>query len=274
LLEDGKVTPTEYALIHYVGEAGERDGISTTPDMLAGLLGDVSKKTIHRALQHLAEQHLVENDLRQGQRTPFRVWLGSEGRVETATLDTTSDTTSDSTSDTTSDTDPLRHVRSDFGRPPSQEMPQTASTNGLALVATSDSRARARKTETETESESEKEQQLQEVEKPFDQETEQALELLLQFAGSSAERKLRAYKLSAAGYREAAHEIRRKFRSIDNPPRYAQSICMRIAAEGPREQVSKQSRKQMRLEQESQARRQQWKQWKESQTAQSKPDAA
>src|SRR5437879_5941118 len=91
LIEDGEVTAKEFALIAYVGMTGERDGISTTKEMLAGLL-QVSPRTIQRALKHLAQQHLVENDLRQGQRTPFRIWLGSSGHVETGTSDTTSDT--------------------------------------------------------------------------------------------------------------------------------------------------------------------------------------
>src|SRR6266404_4514551 len=101
LLEDGEVTPTEFALLMYVGLAdGEFDGIATTLDHLSALLS-CSTKTISRALAKLGRLGLVVSDLRQGQRTPFRVRLGEPALAS-----------DQATSDTTSDTDPPREVRS------------------------------------------------------------------------------------------------------------------------------------------------------------------
>src|SRR5438105_4508006 len=76
LLEDGEVTATEFALLMYVGVAdGEREGVTMTLGHLAGLL-DCSPRTARRALAKLRDLGLVSSDLRQGQRSPFRLLLG------------------------------------------------------------------------------------------------------------------------------------------------------------------------------------------------------
>jgi DNA-binding transcriptional ArsR family regulator len=77
LLEDGEVTPTAYALLHYLAEAGadRPQGVAASYVQLARLLG-VGEKTISRALGALRDRGLIGFDLRQGQRKPFRVHLG------------------------------------------------------------------------------------------------------------------------------------------------------------------------------------------------------
>jgi DNA-binding MarR family transcriptional regulator len=138
LLEDGEITRTEWALLAYIGAAtGGLDGISVTLDHLAALL-DVSSKTVSRALAKLGPLGLLEADLVQGQRRPFRLRLGPVAVRQSAA------------SDTTSDMPPPHPVRSDFGQGGDDSAP------GAPWQADSDlfdfglSRARV-ETETDTE---------------------------------------------------------------------------------------------------------------------------
>ena len=95
-LEDGELTPTEFTLITYLGGAGlDHYGVSATLGKLAAVVG-VCPKTISRSLRTLKELDVVRYDLRQGQRTAFRIRPGP--KLSSATSDMTSDVTSDMTS--------------------------------------------------------------------------------------------------------------------------------------------------------------------------------
>ncbi|HST26572.1 MAG TPA: winged helix-turn-helix domain-containing protein [Gaiellaceae bacterium] len=82
LLEDGDLTATEYAILHYLAEAGadRADGTPTTYDQLARLFR-IDVKTVYRALRKLRALDLVEYELKQGQRRPFRVYAGPRLRT-------------------------------------------------------------------------------------------------------------------------------------------------------------------------------------------------
>lgn len=77
LLEDGELTTTEYALLHYLAEAGadREEGFSTTRALLETLL-DVSRSTVLRATRKLRDLGLIELDVRERQHGAFRVLLG------------------------------------------------------------------------------------------------------------------------------------------------------------------------------------------------------
>jgi hypothetical protein len=146
-LEDGAVTPTEYGLVHYVGEAnGDSWGLSTTQAALAVLFG-VTPKTIQRALRRLSELGLLQHDLQPRQRAPFRVWLGPAASMDSDRVRTRlrtfepplmSATAADMSADTAATGQPHKSTPAE----------------GSTADTTADSRARVRahaKTETETE---------------------------------------------------------------------------------------------------------------------------
>ena len=88
LLEDGELTASAFALLLYLALAaderlnGKSDGYSTTYDGIAALLR-TSKESATRALKSLRDTGLVSYHVRQGQRTPFRVYLTEAARVST-----------------------------------------------------------------------------------------------------------------------------------------------------------------------------------------------
>jgi hypothetical protein len=162
LLEAGALTPTQYALLNYVGQRdGDRRAVVTTQDTLAALLR-VDKKTIARALDRLATLGLLEDDRVAG-RVTFRVWLGQAAIVVEGPTSDTPRTHLGHTSDTprTFNPPPMSEVTSDTpsdtASAPSgpNAAPVNASSGDATSDTSSDSRARA-ETETETETETER----------------------------------------------------------------------------------------------------------------------
>jgi len=84
-LEEGKLTPTAFAVLAYVATAGadREHGFPTTQQELARLL-ERDTKTVSRALAQLVALELIEHDLRQGQRRRFRIRLRTRLRTFTA----------------------------------------------------------------------------------------------------------------------------------------------------------------------------------------------
>jgi hypothetical protein len=151
-LDDGNLTLTQFALIHYLAESGaDREGAATRYGDLSARF-QVSQRTIERAMSQLRDRGLLAFEIKTGQRTPFRVTLGARlvelpptapptlqgGSVSEVTTDTTGDTTSDTTT-----TGNGRDPASTNGSSPDSTSDTTGDT-------TSDSRVRA---ETETEKE-------------------------------------------------------------------------------------------------------------------------
>ena len=81
-LEDGNLTPTEFALAAYLGARGaDRFGVSVTNEALASTL-NVNARTVSRLLASLREKQIFKFELKQGQRRPFRVTAGPRLRDE------------------------------------------------------------------------------------------------------------------------------------------------------------------------------------------------
>lgn len=103
LLEDGTLTPSEYAIVNYVAQVGadRPRGTRSTRGELAGLFG-VSEKTVSRALRTLADLELVEHDLSRGKRRPIRISLGARfgSRLRTSPRSLETEVVSEVTSDT------------------------------------------------------------------------------------------------------------------------------------------------------------------------------
>jgi hypothetical protein len=145
MLEDGELTPSAFKLVTYLGVAGgDRDGVLTTVPALASLLG-ISTKTVQRALRTLEQLGLIDHNLRQGQRTPFRIHIGTaavvDGSLRSPLRPSGRAPMTEVMSGVTSDSPALRDtdrpgIPSDLRRP------------------TSDTRARAPETETEKETSS------------------------------------------------------------------------------------------------------------------------
>ena len=78
-LIDGRLTITELALVDLVASRREaetgREGWATTLEQLVAILGS-SDKTVRRALKRATARGLLLHNLRQGQRHPFRTWMG------------------------------------------------------------------------------------------------------------------------------------------------------------------------------------------------------
>ncbi len=127
LLERGEITPAEYALVNYAAQAGADRPQGMRRYTLAGLgaLLGVGTKTASRALRNLAEQGLLEHDLKQGTRRPIHLRLGHRLADELRTGPQSPET--EVVSEVTSDRDAANEQRN------------TASGGGLHGVATSDS---------------------------------------------------------------------------------------------------------------------------------------
>ena len=150
LLENGDLTLTQYALLHYVGEAGgDRERFATSQGFLAELF-DVSAKTIQRGLKKLRDLRLIEHDLVSG-KSVFHIWLGPEALVVEANPEANLGHPSDTTSDTprTQEAPPMSEVTSDTPPPPKTRKPAPA--KGQSRDVTSDSSRAGAETETETE---------------------------------------------------------------------------------------------------------------------------
>ena len=152
LLEDGELTPTQYALLHYVGEAGgDRERFATSQGFLAELLR-VDKKTIQRGFKRLRELRLIDHDLAAG-KSVFHIWLGPEALVAEANPEANLGHPSDTTSDTprTLGAPPMSEVTSDT--PPPEKTRKAAPAKGSRRRPTSDTSRAGAETETETETE-------------------------------------------------------------------------------------------------------------------------
>jgi DNA-binding MarR family transcriptional regulator len=158
-LDDGRLRPSEFFLLCYLGGAGlEHYGVPVTQGELARKL-NYCRKTIERALHALREAKLVEYELRPGQRTAFRVHAGEalrsglsalHFRPTTSDIEPTAGPTAGVTSDMTSDIDPRVSVRGDLGHGRCGNEAQTQSERESAPTASLDM-GEVDETETETE---------------------------------------------------------------------------------------------------------------------------
>ncbi len=78
-LIDGRLSAAEFALVSFIASRRDaeegRDGYATSIEFLRRVLR-VSDKTVRRTLKRACSDDLLVSDLRQGQRTLFRVWIG------------------------------------------------------------------------------------------------------------------------------------------------------------------------------------------------------
>lgn len=82
-LEDGEINRCEFMLLAYLGGAGaDRFGVSTTLGELSSLLG-FTTKWISDSLRRLRAKGLIEFDLGERSRRPFRITQGPALRWET-----------------------------------------------------------------------------------------------------------------------------------------------------------------------------------------------
>lgn len=257
MLEDGEITVTGYALVHYVGEShhGDDEGIVTTQDALAAIFG-VSKKTISRTLARLVELRLVEHDLTAGRAT-FRTTLGPIARVKAdagtapRTRPRTSDTapTSEATSEVMSEpeSEPVSEVASDT--PTQQQAREPAWLSGGAPDGTSDTPPTAEtdnKSETENESDTQNSASVccadvadappREPGITLGHDVEQALHQLIaevQAQGDGDPQTRTTFRRLVAAYELTAHQIEYATRRLhrhapDRPAAYAHGILTNI----------------------------------------------
>jgi hypothetical protein len=147
LLAERKLTPNEYAILHFVGEAGnDQHGLATSIGFLAEVFG-VQERTIRRALRGLRAHGLIAYDDHPGiamfvvRISPKLEALTGVASDEPRTAPRTAPRTSETevVSDPTSDTPPPTNSR------------KPASAKGLQGVPTSDTPPRKKRSETETE---------------------------------------------------------------------------------------------------------------------------